>query len=133
MMMMMRVLALALAVCSVLSQQDPLQVYGHTEALEKIDVTGDGGIIRLVVAQGTGPVATKGAQISAHYDGRLADTGKQFDSSRNRGQPFTFALGGGQVIQGWDKGFAGMRVGEKSVLVIKSEYGYGSRGAGGVM
>ena len=61
---------------------------------------------------------------------RLAADGKEFDGSRKRGQPFGFNLGGGQVIQGWDKGFQGMSVGELSVLEITSEYGYGARGMG---
>ena len=69
----------------------------------------------------------------AHYDGKLAATGKQFDSSRKRGQPFTFPLGGGRVIAGWDKGMEGMKVGEKAILQIASELGYGARGAGGAI
>jgi FKBP-type peptidyl-prolyl cis-trans isomerase len=74
-----------------------------------------------------------------HYTGWLYDPskadgkGKKFDSSVDRGQPFGFPLGAGRVIAGWDKGVAGMKVGGKRTLVIPSEMGYGSRGAGGVI
>jgi FKBP-type peptidyl-prolyl cis-trans isomerase len=78
------------------------------------------------VRQGEGAPAKKGAQIQAHYDGKLTD-GKGFDSSRKRGQPFKFGLGGGQVIKGWDLGFNGMQVGEKAVLEISSQYVSGAR------
>lgn len=64
--------------------------------------------------------------MNAHYDGKLAADGKQFDSSRKRGQPFSFPLGGGRVIKGWDVGFASMNVGEKAVLELKPDYGYGA-------
>ena len=69
---------------------------------------------------------------SAHYTGKLTD-GNKFDSSRDRNQPFQFPLGQGRVIQGWDKGFSTMSVGEKAILEIKADYGYGSRGAGGLI
>lgn len=81
---------------------------------------------------GTGAEAVSGKQISVHYTGWLTD-GKKFDSSVDRGQPFSFRLGAGQVIQGWDQGFAGMKVGGKRKLTIPPEMGYGSRGAGGVI
>jgi FKBP-type peptidyl-prolyl cis-trans isomerase len=81
---------------------------------------------------GNGDAATAGKQVSVHYTGTLED-GKKFDSSRDRGQPFEFHLGQGQVIKGWDEGVAGMRVGDKRRLIIPSNLGYGSRGAGGVI
>ncbi|GAA5937788.1 FKBP-type peptidyl-prolyl cis-trans isomerase [Sporobolomyces koalae] len=72
-------------------------------------------------------------QLSMHYDGRLASTGKEFDSSRKRGQPFVFKVGAGQVIKGWDQGLLDMCPGEQRRLTIPPELGYGSRGAGGVI
>ena len=81
---------------------------------------------------GTGPEARKGQTVSVHYTGWLTD-GKKFDSSKDRGQPFQFALGRGQVIQGWDDGVAGMKVGGKRKLTIPPELGYGAAGAGGVI
>ena len=79
---------------------------------------------------GTGETAKKGDHVVVHYTGTL-ESGHKFDSSRDRGQPFEFALGTGTVIQGWDEGVAGMKVGGKRTLVIPSELGYGTRGAGG--
>lgn len=88
---------------------------------------------------GQGDEAKSGQQVSVHYTGWLYDPskadgkGKKFDSSVDRGQPFGFPLGAGRVIAGWDKGVAGMKVGGKRTLVIPSDMGYGSRGAGGVI
>ena len=81
---------------------------------------------------GTGDEAVSGKTISVHYTGTLTD-GTKFDSSKDRGTPFEFVLGAGKVIQGWDKGFAGMRVGGVRKLIIPSDMGYGSQGAGGVI
>jgi FKBP-type peptidyl-prolyl cis-trans isomerase len=81
---------------------------------------------------GTGAEAKAGQQVSVHYTGWLTD-GKKFDSSLDRGQPFKFMLGAGQVIPGWDKGVAGMKVGGKRKLTIPPQMGYGERGAGGVI
>jgi FKBP-type peptidyl-prolyl cis-trans isomerase FkpA len=88
---------------------------------------------------GTGREAEPGFNVTVHYTGWLFDAaaeghkGKKFDSSLDRNQPFNFFLGGGQVIQGWDEGFAGMKIGGKRTLVIPSEMGYGARGAGGAI
>jgi FKBP-type peptidyl-prolyl cis-trans isomerase FkpA len=79
-----------------------------------------------------GAVAEAGQNVSVHYTGWLTD-GTKFDSSVDRGQPFQFPLGAGRVIQGWDKGVAGMKIGEKRKLTIPPEMGYGSRGAGAVI
>ncbi len=76
---------------------------------------------------GTGAEAVAGKAVSVHYTGTLTN-GNKFDSSLDRGQPFNFTLGKGQVIQGWDKGIAGMKVGGKRRLTIPAEMGYGARG-----
>jgi len=85
---------------------------------------------------GTGAVAVAGSDVTVHYTGWLYDEkapdqrGEKFDSSVDRGEPFTFLLGAGQVIRGWDEGVAGMKVGGKRKLLIPSEFGYGRGGAG---
>jgi FKBP-type peptidyl-prolyl cis-trans isomerase len=82
--------------------------------------------------EGSGDEAKKGDVVEVHYTGWLTN-GKKFDSSHDRGQPFSFKLAGGQVIKGWDEGVAGMKVGGKRKLTIPPELGYGARGAGGVI
>lgn len=84
------------------------------------------------IVMGEGKEAQAGCVIDVHYTGYLKD-GSVFDSSVSRGIPFSFRLGAGQVIRGWDEGFAGMRVGGKRKLTIPPEMGYGARGAGGVI
>ena len=91
------------------------------------------------VTVGTGPTAAAGQAVGVHYTGWLFDAvapdnkGRKFDSSRDRGDAFRFNLGGGQVIQGWDQGVVGMKVGGHRRLVLPPELGYGARGAGGVI
>merc|ERR1712200_26450 len=79
-----------------------------------------------------GETPQKGDMLEMHYTGKLAN-GEKFDSSLDRGRPFTFTFGVGQVIKGWDQGLVGMCVGEKRTLTIPPHLGYGSRGAGGVI
>lgn len=81
---------------------------------------------------GVGLPATAGKNVTVHYRGTL-ENGSQFDASYDRGEPFEFGLGAGQVIRGWDEGVAGMRVGGKRKLTIPSSLAYGERGAGGVI
>ena len=81
---------------------------------------------------GGGTEATSGREVTVHYTGWL-ENGKKFDSSVDRGQPFSFPLGAGRVIKGWDEGVAGMKVGGKRTLTIPANLGYGARGAGGVI
>ena len=88
---------------------------------------------------GSGDSARAGQTVTVHYTGWLHDAaapegrGRKFDSSKDRGEPFEFALGAGQVIRGWDEGVQGMQVGGTRVLTIPPELGYGARGAGGVI
>ena len=89
--------------------------------------------------EGEGPMALAGKTVIVHYTGWLHDPkaedgkGRKFDSSLDRNEPFSFPLGAGHVIAGWDRGVAGMRVGGRRRLVIPPEMGYGARGAGGVI
>ncbi len=91
------------------------------------------------LAEGEGAMALSGKTVEVHYTGWLFDPkapetkGRKFDSSRDRGEPFSFQLGAGQVIAGWDRGVAGMRIGGQRRLTIPPEMGYGARGAGGVI
>ena len=88
---------------------------------------------------GTGTEAKSGQRVTVHYTGWLYDESKgdkkgtKFDSSRDRNEPFTFRLGAGEVIRGWDEGVAGMKVGGQRTLTIPPDFGYGARGAGGVI
>ena len=88
------------------------------------------------IVVGEGDVATAGQDVTVHYTGWLYKDGEQgakFDSSRDRNDPFVFSLDAGMVIQGWDEGVAGMKVGGQRTLIIPAELGYGERGAGGVI
>ena len=90
---------------------------------------GRGPLLVEDLVAGEGTEATTGCRAVVHYTGWLTD-GTEFDSSRDRGQPFTFKIGGGQVIAGWDRGVAGMRVGGKRKLTVPPHLGYGRQGAG---
>jgi FKBP-type peptidyl-prolyl cis-trans isomerase len=90
------------------------------------------GLAYIDLLQGTGAMAKPGDKVTVHYTGTFTD-GRKFDSSVDRNEPFTFTLGAGQVIKGWDEGVAAMKVGGKRKLMIPSNLAYGSRGAGGVI
>jgi peptidylprolyl isomerase len=90
------------------------------------------GLQYVDIKEGTGASPKTGQTAVVHYTGWLLD-GKKFDSSKDRGQPFNFAVGRGQVIKGWDEGVATMKVGGVRKLIIPPELGYGARGAGGVI
>jgi peptidylprolyl isomerase len=85
------------------------------------------------LTEGEGDEATPGRTAVVHYVGVAYSTGEEFDASWNRGEPFAFPLGAGQVIAGWDRGVQGMKVGGRRRLVIPAELGYGDRGAGGAI
>jgi FKBP-type peptidyl-prolyl cis-trans isomerase len=116
------------------------QVAGRPEALKYAPALGvdlatmtkqPSGLYLKDVMVGIGPEATKGSTVEVHYTGWLAD-GRKFDSSRDK-SPFSFTIGRGQVISGWDEGVAGMNVGGKRLLVVPPDMGYGAAGAGGVI
>lgn len=96
-------------------------------------------LIKIEQKAGDGATVTSGQRVTVHYTGWLYDAnaaenkGRKFDSSRDRNEPFSFKLGAGQVIRGWDEGVAGMNIGGQRTLIIPPEMGYGSRGAGGVI
>lgn len=121
----------ALLALSPLSQADTTQKRTQTMTLN--------GMTLIDTRLGTGAVARPGNTVVVHYTGWLYDPtapefkGQKFDSSVDRGEPFSFPLGAGRVIRGWDEGVAGMKVGAKRTLLIPPELAYGSRGAGRVI
>ena len=119
-----------LAICGL------LVAVGTSMADEKKDepkvITTDSGLKYSDLKVGTGDTAKKGDTVEVHYTGWLKN-GKKFDSSVDRGQPFSFKLGAGMVIKGWDEGVQGIKVGGKRKLMIPPELGYGKKGAGDVI
>lgn len=95
-------------------------------------ITTESGLQYVEIKEGTGASPKQGQNVTVHYTGTLTN-GKKFDSSLDRNQPFSFKIGVGQVIKGWDEGVATMKVGGKRKLIIPPELGYGARGAGGVI
>lgn len=95
-------------------------------------VTTPSGLKYIEIAEGDGASPEKGQKVTVHYTGTLED-GKKFDSSRDRNSPFSFTIGVGQVIKGWDEGVGTMKVGGRRQLIIPPDLGYGDRGAGGVI
>ena len=102
------------------------------ETSEETLVTTDSGLQYEDIVEGTGAMPQKGQRVTVHYTGTLED-GTKCDSSRDRNRPFSFTIGVGQVIKGWDEGVMTMRVGGQRKLTIPPELGYGTRGAGGVI
>jgi len=121
--------------CTTMDGSAPTSV---AQGSSKLDATSD-NLQKLDVRQGTGAEAVSGRNVVVHYTGWLYDASKpdshgaKFDSSRDRNAPFSFVLGAGRVIKGWDQGVAGMKVGGQRTLVIPPKLGYGARGAGGVI
>jgi peptidylprolyl isomerase len=112
--------------------------FRYSTALQEISpmsdntITTASGLQYRDVEVGTGESPKAGQQVTVHYTGTLTD-GKKFDSSRDRNSPFTFIIGVGQVIRGWDEGVLSMKVGGRRILTIPADLGYGARGAGGVI
>ena len=96
------------------------------------EVTTQSGLQYVDEVVGNGATAAAGQTVSVHYTGWLTD-GTKFDSSKDRGRPFEFQLGAGNVIRGWDEGVAGMKIGGRRRLTIPPALGYGARGVGGVI
>jgi len=123
------VVAVLTAMCSVSAMAGQEQATAKGKAVSAKTVTTASGLKYTDVKVGHGASPVKGKQVKVHYTGTL-ENGKQFDSSVGRG-PFSFVIGVGQVIAGWDEGVMGMKVGGKRKLIIPSKLGYGARGAGG--
>ena len=127
------------AACS--GQETPVTIQAIPQNPADISIAGvqsveiEPGLSSRVLLQGNGPIAEAGPWVSVHYTGWLHDPaaenfrGEKFDSSVDRGAPFRFPLGGGRVIQGWDRGVQGMAIGEVRELTIAPDLGYGDRGA----
>ena len=134
----MAALVLVLIASPAAAQQLTAPVPGATPTASKLNATVT-DLQKIDVKQGTGAEATSGKPVLVHYTGWLYDPaapegkGAKFDSSRDRGVPFGFFLGGGRVIKGWDQGVVGMKVGGQRRLIIPPQLGYGERGAGGVI
>lgn len=97
--------------------------------------TTESGLKYLITKEGDGAIPSAGQMVKAHYTGWLDgfDSSKKFDSSRDRGRPFQFKVGAGQVIRGWDEAFGTMKVGERRNIILPSRLAYGDRGAGGII
>jgi len=108
----------------------------ETESSKMTRTRNASGLEYEILQEGSGATPSAGKMVTVHYTGWLnnnGEPGKKFDSSVDRGQPFTFKIGVGQVIHGWDEGVMSMKIGEKRRLFIPSSLGYGSRGAGSVI
>jgi len=123
------VVAVLTAMCSVSAMAGQEKAGAKGKAAAAKTVTTASGLKYTDVKVGSGAAPVKGKQVKVHYTGTL-ENGKKFDSSVDRNEPFTFVIGVGQVIAGWDEGVMGMKVGGKRKLIIPSKLGYGARGAG---
>ena len=104
-------------------------VYTPGPGAEDVTIEKDGGILKEILVEGSGTETPwTGDKVYVHYVGTLTD-GDKFDSSRDRGDRFSFNLGKSEVIKGWDQGVATMKLGEKAMFTIKPDYGYGSAGS----
>ena len=131
-MTLLRSASVCLIIVVILILGSKIAMAGNEKEMNMQEVSTPSGLKYVDQVVGTGDVAIAGKTVSVHYTG-LLENGKKFDSSVDRGQPFSFPLGAGRVIKGWDEGVQGMKVGGKRKLTIPSDLGYGSRGAGGVI
>ncbi len=106
-----------------------MQPIAGAKTVEEKLITTDSGLQYVELVEGTGAQPQAGQTVVVHYTGTLTD-GSKFDSSRDRNQPFSFKIGAGQVIQGWDEGLSTMKIGGRRKLVIPAKLGYGDRGVG---
>ncbi|PFH33404.1 peptidyl-prolyl cis-trans isomerase [Besnoitia besnoiti] len=113
--------------CAHEEESAPVDLESIVDAGEEV-TDGDKGVFKKILKEGDGPTPQPGEEVVVHYTGTLKD-GTKFDSSRDRNAPFKFVIGEGQVIRGWDVGVMKMKRGERAMLTIQSNYGYGSRGA----
>jgi peptidylprolyl isomerase len=118
---------LILTFCFISLASAPLKAVFAASEAKTVKTTS--GLQYVDIKEGQGQIPQAGQTVTVHYTGTLED-GTKFDSSRDRGEPFEFALGQGQVIKGWDEGLSTMKVGGRRTLTIPSELGYGSQGAG---
>jgi len=130
--MLLLVAAIAIPACSQREAKSGADTAAEAPAAVQGAVTTPSGLSYTDLVKGTGAQPVSGKSVTVHYTGWLTD-GKKFDSSVDRGQPFVFRIGAGEVIPGWDEGVMGMRVGGKRKLIVPAKLGYGENGAGGVI
>jgi FKBP-type peptidyl-prolyl cis-trans isomerase FkpA len=125
-------IVIGLVVMAIFSPARDVVDINNNNTNNNMETNNQNGLIIEVLEDGAGVEAENGKTVSVHYTGTLLD-GTKFDSSLDRGTPFEFVLGSGQVIAGWDQGVLGMKVGEKRRLTIPADLAYGDRGAGGII
>jgi len=126
----------ALAGCGASQQEEKPKAVTQKGTNTMARQTTDSGLAYEIIQEGSGAFPKQGQQVTVHYTGWLDENGQpgtKFDSSVDRGQPFSFVIGVGQVIKGWDEGVMNMKVGEKRRLIIPAALGYGPHGAGAVI